>query len=212
MESITVLIVDDHEIVRQGLRTFLELIEDIEVVGEASNGQEAIKQARDLQPDVILLDLLMPEMGGIEALSHLHDCCVDSQVIILTSFGEDDKVFPAIRAGAQGYLLKDTPPIEIAEAIRDASEGQMPLHPDIVKKLMLHTAQDNISSVEPDALTEREMDVLHLIAKGRSNREIGDALSISPKTVKTHVSHILNKLQLADRTQVAIYALKNGIE
>lgn len=212
MDKITVLIVDDHAIVRQGLRTFLDLIEDIEVIGEGINGLEAIEQVRALQPDVVLLDLVMPQMGGIEALPHLYECCSDSHVIVLTSFGEDDKVFPAIRAGAQGYLLKDTPPNEIADAIRDVFEGQMPLHPDVVKKLMVHTAQNKISDVDPDALTEREMDVLRLIAKGRNNREIGNDLSISPKTVKTHVSHILDKLHLADRTQAAIYALKNGIE
>ena len=212
MDKITVLIVDDHAIVRQGLRTFLDLVEDIEVIGEAANGLEALEQARELQPDVVLLDLVMPELGGIEVLPKLRECCSDSQIIILTSFGEDDKVFPAIRAGAQGYLLKDTPPNEIADAIRDASEGQMPLHPDVVKKLMIHTANNNLTDANPDALTEREMDVLRLIARGQSNREIAEELSISPKTVKTHVSHILDKLHLADRTQAAIYALKNGIE
>ncbi len=212
MEKITVLIVDDHAIVRQGLRTFLDLLEDIEVIGEAANGLEAIEKVRALQPDVVLLDLVMPEMGGLEALPQIHGCCPDSQIIVLTSFGEDEKGFPAIRAGAQGYLLKDTPPKEIGEAIRDASEGQMPLHPDVVKKLMTHTAQKNLADADPDALTERELDVLRLIARGRNNREIGEELSISPKTVKTHVSHILDKLHLADRTQAAIYALKNGIE
>ena len=209
MTSITVVIADDHAIVREGLRTYLGLQEGIDLVGVAANGQEAVEKVCATQPDVALLDLVMPEMDGIQATTAIQQCSPATCIIILTSFADDDKVFPALRAGAQGYLLKDTIPSEIAQAIRDAHEGQTPLHPTIVRKLM---EQSTLPPTDPDKLTPRETDVLRHIARGENNREIGAALGISPKTVKTHISHILDKLQLADRTQAAIYALKNDIE
>jgi len=225
-ETIKVLIVDDHAVVRQGLRTFLELQDDvpsddpsalpIQVVGEATNGAEAVKLARRLRPDVVLLDLVMPGMDGIEATPKIIADSPYSRVIILTSFGEEDKVFPAIRAGAQGYLLKDIAPDDLVQAVRAAHLGQVQLHPDIARKLMLAVAaKEESPASQPEApfeeLTERELEVLRLIAGGFNNREIAEKLVISAKTVKTHVSSILGKLHLEDRTQAAIYALRHGL-
>jgi NarL family two-component system response regulator LiaR len=219
--TIRVLIVDDHAVVRQGLRTFLELQDDpsalpIEVVGEAANGVEAVELARRLQPDVVLLDLVMPEMDGIEATPKIIEDTPHSRVIILTSFGEEHRVFPAIRAGAQGYLLKDIAPDDLVQAVRAAYLGQVQLHPDIARTLMLAVAAKEESPASQPAppfeeLTERELEVLCLIAEGLNNREIADRLVISPKTVKTHVSSILSKLHLEDRTRAAIYALRHGL-
>jgi NarL family two-component system response regulator LiaR len=225
-DAVRVLIVDDHAVVRQGLRTFLELQDGaaasdpsalrIKVVGEAANGVEAVDLACSLQPDVVLLDLVMPVMDGIEATAKIVANSPRSRVIILTSFGEEDKVFPAIRAGAQGYLLKDIAPDDLVRAVRAAYLGQVQLHPDVAAKLMSAVA----AKEEPPAshlpapfaeLTERELEVLGLIASGRNNREIADKLVISNKTVKTHVSSILSKLHLEDRTQAAIYALRHGL-
>jgi NarL family two-component system response regulator LiaR len=226
-ETITVLIVDDHAVVRQGLRTFLDLQDGvspgdltalpIEVVGEAANGVEAVELAGHLQPDVVLLDLVMPEMDGIEAAPKILDESPHSRVIILTSFGEEDKVFPAIRAGAQGYLLKDIPPNELVQAVRAAYLGQVQLHPEVARKLMSAVAaKEGSPASQPaalfDELTEREIEVLRLIAEGLNNREIAERLIISDKTVKTHVSSILGKLHLEDRTQAAIYALRHGLD
>ena len=225
-ETITVLIVDDHAVVRQGLRTFLELQDDvspgdlttlpIEVVGEAANGVEAVELARRSQPDVVLLDLVMPEMDGIEAAPKILDESPHSRIIILTSFGEEDKVFPAIRAGAQGYLLKDIPPNELVQAVRAAYFGQVQLHPEVARKLMSAVAAkeeppDSRAPTSLGELTERELEVLRLIAEGLNNREIAEKLVISDKTVKSHVSNILSKLHLEDRTQAAIYALRHGL-
>jgi len=217
-EKIRVLIVDDHAMVRQGLRTFLELQDTsslpIEVVGEAANGSKAVELACSTQPDIVLLDLVMPEMDGIKATPQIIACSSRSRVIILTSFGEEDKVLPAIRAGAQGYLLKDIPPNELVQAVRDAYLGKVQLHPEIARKLMSAVAANAepsssyTGSRSKNSLTEREQEVLDLIADGLNNREIGERLFISEKTVKTHVSNILGKLSLADRTQAAIYALR----
>jgi DNA-binding NarL/FixJ family response regulator len=222
MNKIKVLIVDDHAIVRQGLRTFIDLQDDMQVVGEGVNGAEAIELARQLQPDIVLLDLVMPQMSGVEATSRIIEGSPKSRVLILTSFGEDDKVFPAIRAGAQGYLLKDIHPNDLVQAVREAYQGQVQLHPDIAKKLMSAVAGTSSQETRPigdqaaspglDALTEREREVLHLIAQGLNNREIAGRMIISEKTVKTHVSSILSKLGLEDRTQAAIWALKHGID
>jgi len=218
--KIRVLIVDDHAMVRQGLRTFLELQNTstlpIEVTGEAANGLEAVEMARRTQPDIVLLDLMMPEMDGLQATPKIIESSPRSQVIILTSFGEEDKVLPAIRAGAQGYLLKDIPPNELVQAVRDAYLGKVQLHPEVAKKLMSAVAAQEAPSANraatntEDGLTEREQEVLQRIADGMNNREIAEKLFISEKTVKTHVSNILSKLHLSDRTQAAVYALRHG--
>ena len=223
-QTIRVLIVDDHAVVRQGLRTFLELQDDpaalaIEVVGEAADGVQAVELARRLQPDVVLLDLVMPVMGGIEAAPRIIEGSPRSRVIILTSFGEEDKLLPAIRAGAQGYLLKDIPPNELVQAVRAAYLGKVQLHPDIARMLLTAVATREPPSAlpaspapaTPDDLTERELEVLRLIAAGLNNRQIADRLVISEKTVKTHVSSILGKLHVEDRTQAAVYALRHGL-
>lgn len=220
--TIRVLIVDDHAVVRQGLRTFLELQDDssalpIDIVGEAADGAEALQLASHFQPDVILLDLVMPVMDGIAATPKIIACCPRSHIIILTSFGEEDKVFPAIRAGAHGYLLKDIKPADLVQAIRAAHLGRAQLHPDVAQKLMTAVAEAGVQpasrNYEPAAaaLTEREREVLCLLADGLSNREIAGALVIAETTVKSHVSSILDKLHLEDRTQAAIYALRHGL-
>lgn len=209
-EKITVLIVDDHAVVRQGLRTFLELQDDIEVVGEAENGAQAVDQTRQHGPDVVLMDLVMPEMDGIEATRRISALRPDTKVIALTSFAADDKVFPAIKAGASGYQLKDVSPSDLADAIRAAHRGETQLHPEVAKKLMDQVA-GRAEEPAPEELTERELEVLRLVASGLSNKEIAQELTISDKTVKTHISSILSKLHLADRTQAAIYALKKGL-
>lgn len=217
--KIRVLIVDDHAMVRQGLRTFLELQDTsalpIEVTGEAANGLEAVNLAKLTQPDIVLLDLVMPEMDGLQATPKILEASPRSRVIILTSFGEEDKVLPAIRAGAQGYLLKDIPPTELVQAVREAFQGKVQLHPEVAKKLMsLAAAQEKPTTSRTtnseNGLTDREQEVLQLIADGMNNRDIAAKLVISEKTVKTHVSNILAKLNLDDRTQAAIYALRHG--
>jgi len=221
-EKIRVLLVDDHAVVRQGLRTFLELQDDgdalpIAVVGEAANGREAIEQARNCQPDIVLLDLMMPEMNGLEATPRILEACPTARVLILTSFGEEDTVIPALKAGAQGYLLKDIAPDELVRAVREAYQGRVQLHPEVAKKLVAAIAtRDDRPPAKPNTpgledLTEREIEVLKLIASGKSNREIAEAMVISEKTVKTHVSNLLSKLHLEDRTQAAIFGLKHGL-
>jgi NarL family two-component system response regulator LiaR len=217
MDPIRVLIVDDHAIVRQGLLTYLELLEEIEIAGEARNGVEAVAQVRKLSPDVVLMDLVMPEMDGIEATRQIATLDPAPKVIVLTSFTEDEMVFPAIRAGATGYLLKDISPTELAQAIQAVHHGEVQLHPDITKKLLTQFVQPALEpamvehATAPDTLTARELEVLREIARGKSNRELALELGISEKTVKTHVSNILGKLHLDDRTQAAIYALKHGL-
>ena len=199
MDKISVLIVDDHAVVRQGLRTFLDLQDDIDVVGEASNGAEAVEQVRRLLPDVVLMDLEMPEMDGIEATRQVRALSPTTQVIVLTSFGEDERVFPSIKAGAIGYLLKDVSPTTWSKQCRPVTVARPSYTPEVARKLINeYSSRDEKRA--PAGLTERELDVLRLIARGRSNREIADELVISEKTVKTHVSNILSKLHLADRT------------
>ena len=197
MDKISVLIVDDHAVLRQGLRAFLDLQEDIEVVGEAANGLEAVEQAGRLLPDVVLMDLVMPQMDGIEATWRIRALSPNTRVIILSSFNEEDKVFPAIKAGALGYLLKDVSPADLVKAIQSTYRGEAQLHPEIARKLM---EEFSARAKQPitEEVTERELEVLRLIARGRSNREIAGDLVISEKTVKTHVSNILSKLHLAD--------------
>jgi two-component system, NarL family, response regulator LiaR len=213
-EKIKVLIVDDHQVVRQGLRTFLSLHPDIQVVGEACDGVDAVEKAGTLAPDVILMDLVMPKLDGISAIRQVKAQGSAARVIALTSFTEDDKVFPAIQAGAASYLLKDVSPGDLVEAIRAVHRGEARLHPNIARKLMEQVAQQ--SPVKPDPLpapavmTGREVEVTRLVAQGLSNQAIAQALFISDKTVKTHISNILSKLDLSDRTQLAVYAVRHG--
>ena len=206
-----VLLVDDHAVVRQGLRTFLDLQDDIEVVGEARDGVEALSLAQELDPDVVLMDLIMPRMDGIETVRRMKSAQPRIQILVLTSFGDDQKVFAAIRAGATGFLLKDISPQDLAAAIHAARRGEASLAPGIATKLLQEIAVGANPATEEQALTEREHAVLAQIAQGRSNKQISEELSISEKTVKTHVSNILTKLHLDDRTQAAIYALKEGL-
>ncbi len=218
-KKIGVLLVDDHAVVRQGLRMFIEMQSDMQVLGEGTNGREAVELSDRLAPDVILLDLLMPEMDGVEAAQQILAHNPHSRILILTSFGEDDRVFPAIRAGAQGYLLKDILPQDLVQAIRETYHGKAQLHPDVARRLMQAVSGKSPSSeVQPStvadellSLTEREREVLDLIARGLTNREIAEKMVISEKTVKTHVSNLLDKLDLEDRTRAAIWALKHGL-
>ena len=207
-ELIGVLIADDHPFVRHGLRTFLETLDDVEVVGEAGNGAEAVEQAARLVPDVVLMDLVMPELDGVEATRRIRAESPTTKVIVLTSFDADEQVFPAIKAGAAGYLLKDVRPAELAEAVRKASRGEALLAPSVAAKLMQEVAGDRSPAA---GLTERELEVLRLIARGLSNKMIARELVVSEKTVKTHVSNILAKLHLTDRTQAALYAVREGL-
>ena len=214
MSVVKVLIVEDHDIVRQGLRYYLDVYEEIEVVGEAKTGLEAVALVREKVPDVVLMDLVMPEMDGIEATRELLALSPDTKVIVLTTFAEEQKVFPAIEAGATSYLLKDIKPPDLIDAIMAAHRGEAQLHPDIAKKLMSRIVKSSREAQETTflkELTKREMEVLRLIADGLSNRELAETLTISEKTVKKHVSSILSKLNLADRTQAAIYAHKHGL-
>jgi NarL family two-component system response regulator LiaR len=210
VDRISVLIVDDHAVVREGLRSLLSLEEDIELAGEAGNGVQAVQRVGELLPDVVLMDLVMPEMDGIEATRRIRSLSPRTQVIVLTSFADDEKVFPSIKAGALGYLLKDVSPDDLVEAVRAAHRGEAQLHPDVARKLMEELSGRARAPVRED-LTDRELEVLQHIAKGMSNREIAQELVISVKTVKTHVSNILSKLHLSDRTQAAIYALQEGL-
>ncbi|KIL40816.1 LuxR family transcriptional regulator [Gordoniibacillus kamchatkensis] len=211
LNKLTLLLVDDHAIVRQGLRYYLNTQPDLQVVGEAANGQEAVELAKQLQPDVVLMDLIMPNMNGIEATGVLRELFPDMKVLVLTTFSDKDYVLAAIKAGAAGYLLKDADPERIAEAIRQAHRGLPQLDPAVAGQLMSHLAAPaKPDSSAPERLTEREKEVLGLIAQGCSNKEIAAALGITEKTVKTHVSSVLAKLGLADRTQAALYAVKHG--
>jgi NarL family two-component system response regulator LiaR len=208
--KITVMIVDDHAVVRQGLRSFLELQDDLEVVGEASDGAEAVALAKELMPDIILMDLVMPGMDGVEATRAITTAVPSARVLVLTSFSEDEKVFASIKAGAHGYLMKDVLPPELVKAIRTVYRGEAQLHPEIARKLMHEFSSPTPVAPKHD-LTDRELEVLRLIAQGKSNKEIAEELVLSEKTVKTHVSNILQKLHLSDRTQAAVYALKQRL-
>jgi DNA-binding NarL/FixJ family response regulator len=205
-----VLLVDDHQVVRRGLRTFLEVQDDIEVVGEAADGAEGVARAEELRPDVVLMDIKMPGSDGIEALRSLRDLDNPAKVLVVTSFTEQRTVVPALRAGASGYVYKDVDPDALAGAIRSVHAGHVLLQPEVAGNLL---AQDDRvgGHGRGSTLTEREREVLALIADGRSNREIARALVLSEKTVKTHVSNILMKLDLADRTQAALWAVRHGI-
>jgi len=211
MERVSVLLIDDHRVVRQGLRDFLESQDDIEIVGEAASGEEGVKLAQERLPDVVLMDMVLPGIDGVEATRRIKAVCPSTRIIVLTSFADDDKVFPAIKAGAISYLLKDVQPEELARAIRAAQRNEAVLHPEVAAKLMQEFTTPRTTNDSVEQLTERELDVLRQIAHGKSNKEIADTLIISEKTVKTHVSNILSKLHLADRTQAAIYALRQRL-
>ena len=208
---IRVLVVDDHLVVRLGLRTLFAPERNIEVVGEARDGLEAVAEAARLQPDVILMDLMMPRMDGITAIEQILASQPTARILVLTSFEADDKVFPAIRAGALGYTLKDFGPAELAHAIQQVYGGESSLHPAIARKVLHELAHPPHRPPTAEPLTEREVEVLRLIAQGQSNQEIAAALGIGAATVSKHVSHILSKLHLASRTQAALYALREGL-
>ena len=208
---IRVLIADDHAILRKGIRALLGTESDMEVVGETGDGLETVAQARALRPDVILMDLVMPKMDGIEATRQITAEQPGVRILVLTSFAADDKVFPAIKAGALGYLLKDSGPDELVQAIHQVHRGEPSLEPSIARKVLLELSQPPKTPLTAEPLTEREVDVLRLVAQGRSNRDIAEELVITEMTVRTHVSNILGKLHLASRTQAALYALREGL-
>jgi len=209
-EEIRVLVADDHAVVREGLRALIEAEQGMTFVGEAADGVEAVYKSQTLEPDVILLDLVMPRKGGIEAIREIKDADPRARILVITSFAEDDKVFPAIKAGAQGYLLKDSSPRDLLRAIRDIYRGQPSMHPTIARKLMREIQRDSDLPLVEEPLTEREAEVLSLVAQGFTNQEVADRLFVSERTVRTHVSNILSKLHLANRTQAALYALRKG--
>ncbi|MER7484222.1 response regulator transcription factor [Streptomyces sp. NPDC126510] len=209
-EAIRVLLVDDHQVVRRGLRTFLEVQDDIEVVGEAADGAEGVDRAEELKPDVILMDVKMPGMDGVDALRRLRELDNPARVLVVTSFTEQRTVVPALRAGAAGYVYKDVDPDALAGAIRSVHAGHILLQPEVAGALLAQEGT-NAGTTRAGSLTEREREVLGLIADGRSNREIARALVLSEKTVKTHVSNILMKLDLSDRTQAALWAVRHGV-
>lgn len=205
--AIRILVVDDHSVVRQGLKMFLGLDPELEVIGEAADGADGVKKAKELKPDVVLMDLLMPVMDGITAIGILRRELPETEVIALTSVLEDSSVIGAVRAGAMGYLLKDTESDELCRAIKAAAAGQVQLSPKAAARLMREVRAPD----SPETLTERETEVLRLLAKGRSNKEIAHDLTIGEKTVKTHVSNILSKLGVPSRTQAALYAVRIGL-
>ncbi|AJD90615.1 LuxR family transcriptional regulator [Jeotgalibacillus malaysiensis] len=209
--SIKLLIADDHHVVRRGLVFFLKTQKDIEIVGEAKNGVEAVAMVKKFQPDVVLMDLVMPEMDGIEATREIKRALPSTEIMMLTSFSDQDHVVPAIEAGAAGYQLKDIEPDELADSIRKLMNGENTLHPKATSHLMTRVNQDEPSPHEVHQLTRRERDVLLELAKGKSNKEIASSLFITEKTVKTHISNLFSKLEVSDRTQAALYAVKHGL-
>ena len=210
-ESIRVLVVDDHPVVRRGIKSLLAEEKDLEVVGEAANGKDAIQQAANLHPDVILMDLVMPEMTGVEAIQKITASNPEARILVMTSFAADDKVFPAIKAGALGYLLKESTPEDLVQAIRQIHRGESSLHPTVARRVLQEIMHPPDRPPTPNPLTAREAEVLSLVAQGLSNQDIARKLNNSDPTVRTHVSNILGKLQLATRIQAALYALREGL-
>ena len=211
-EQITILIADDHALVRQGVRAFLDTQPDLNVLGEAENGAQAVEMAANLVPDVVLMDLVMPGMDGVEATRRIKRASPRTQVVMLTSYHEDEHIFPAIRAGALSYVLKDLSPRDLADVVRKASHGEAVLHPKVASRVIMElqgARRDGVNAFTE--LSDREMEVLRLIAEGMSNAEIAEKLVLSEKTVKGHVSNILGKLHLEDRTQAAVFAWREGI-
>ena len=211
METIRILIADDHAIVRKGLRTLITSEPGMEVVGEAADGIEAVQKARSLQPDVILMDMVMPRQTGLEAIQEIKEENPEIRILVITSFAEDDQVFPAIKAGALGYLLKDSSPEQLLQAIYDVHRGESSLHPTIALKLIRELKRPSDLPPTAEPLTEREVQVLRLVARGMTNQEMAEELVISERTVANHVGSILSKLHLANRTQAALYALREGL-
>ncbi|GGI16311.1 MULTISPECIES: response regulator transcription factor [Gottfriedia] len=212
--TIKLVIADDHHVVRRGLIFFLNTQQDIEVIGEASNGEEAIQLIKELHPDIVIMDLSMPKLNGIEATEQIKNEGLPVKVMILTSFYDQDHILPAIEAGAAGYYVKDSDPDELVTAIRKIHDGEKQFHSKVTTQLVSALTSKSESKSEQtihDKLTKREMDVLKEITRGKSNKEIASSLFITEKTAKTHVSNILAKLQLQDRTQLALYAIRNGI-
>lgn len=210
-QTIRVLVVDDHAIVREGLRALISGKPDMELVGEAADGEEAVLKARSLQTDVILMDLIMPHKGGLAAIREIRQENPEARIVVLTSFGDDSQVLPAIKAGALGYLLKDSSPQELIEAIRCVYRGESSLQPSVARKLILKISQSQKLTPGTDILTERESEVLKLVAHGLSNETIARQLAVSEGTVRVHVSNILGKLHLENRTQAALYALREKL-
>jgi DNA-binding NarL/FixJ family response regulator len=209
-DAIRIVVVDDHAVVREGLRAFLSVQDGFEIVGEAADGDEALERAEQLDPDVILMDLVMPNRDGVSAMQKLRERAARSRVIVLTSFLEDDRLLPALEAGAAGYLLKDSQPAELARAVRAAHAGEAIIDPTVAARLV-QALSERPPAPALDDLTARERDVLKLIAQGRSNKRIALELGISEKTVKTHVGHVLAKLDVTDRTQAAVLAVRHGL-
>jgi len=208
---IRVFLAEDHAIVRKGIRALLATEPDFEVIGEAADGREAIAEVIRLRPDVTLMDLVLPEGDGIDAIGRITAAWPEARILVLTSFATDDKVFPAIKAGARGYLLKDSNPEELVRAFRQVHRGEASLDPSIARKVLQELARGSDRPPTPDPLTPREVEVLRLVARGLGNQQIADRLSLSESTVRSHVSTILGKLHLASRTQAALYALREGL-
>jgi NarL family two-component system response regulator LiaR len=211
IEQIRILIADDHALVREGLQAVINAEADMQVVGEAADGVAAVQRAHNLKPDIILMDMIMPGQDGLTAIQQLKQENTPARIIVLASFADDQKIFPAIKAGAQGYLLKDILPDQLLQAIRDVHRGESSLHPTIARKVMAEFNRDPALAATTEALTAREVDVLKLIAQGYSNQEISEKLVLSKGTVGKHVNRILDKLHVANRTQAALYALREGL-
>ena len=210
-ETIRVLVVDDHAIIRKGIKAVFDLVPDIDLVGEAENGNQAITLDLELAPDVVLMDLMMPEMDGITCIKQIRKKRPKARILVLTNFAGEDMIFPAIKAGAMGYHLKDSSPEALIDAIRQVNQGVASLHPSIAKRVLEEFQDSDKQKLSEEPLTQRELEILRLIAQGLENKEIAEQLVISEATVRTHVSNILGKLHLASRTQAALYALREGL-